>query len=86
MKIKMKRCAAGKLFIILLTIVFIFACEKTNDLPDHNPPSDHTISEDGILHKIGLHQPLTDCVYCHGDDLTGGTAGVSCYECHGKKW
>ncbi len=27
-----------------------------------------------------------NCASCHGSDLRGGDSGVSCYECHGKKW
>ena len=78
--------AAEKVSILLLMLIIIMACEKTNDLPDYNPPADHTISNDGFMHRSGLNQPLTNCVSCHGSDLKGGTTGVSCYECHGKEW
>jgi mono/diheme cytochrome c family protein len=50
-----------------------------------NAPSDHTVSEDGVKHKSGLQDPLTNCVACHGATLTGGQ-GPSCFSCHGKKW
>lgn len=85
-KNKMKHHTAGMVLILGLMLVFIISCEKTNDPSQYNPPSDHTISEDGFMHKRGLEQPLTNCVSCHGSDLKGGTTGVSCYECHGKKW
>ena len=85
-KNKMTDRAAGKVAILLLMLVLIIACEKTNDLPDYNPPPDHTISKDGFMHKSGLDQPLSNCVSCHGSDLEGGTTGVSCYECHSKEW
>lgn len=49
-------------------------------------PSDHTISKDGVKHKSGLNNPTENCVECHGADLRGGSSGVSCYDCHGKKW
>ena len=52
----------------------------------YDAPSDHTVSKDGANHKPGLNSPLENCVSCHGNDLRGGTSGVSCYECHGKKW
>ena len=49
-------------------------------------PAGHTISRGGTYHKPGLTVPLANCVSCHGADLRGGTAGVSCYKCHGQKW
>lgn len=72
--------------ILLMLLIVIIACEKENDLPDYNPPEDHAISKDGVMHKSGLNQPIANCVSCHGADLKGGTTGVSCYECHGEKW
>lgn len=81
-----KEHAAGKVSIILLMLVLIIACENENDLPEYNPPADHTVNEDGFMHKSGLTQPLANCVSCHGSDLKGGTTGVSCFECHGQKW
>jgi len=82
----MKGRTAGKVLILLLMLGLVIACEKTNDLPKYNPPADHTISKDGFMHRSGLEQPLTNCAGCHGSDLKGGTVGVSCYDCHGKKW
>ena len=82
----MKSRLAGLVSIILLLLVFMVSCEKENGSSNYNPPADHTISEDGFMHKSGLHQPLDNCVACHGADLQGGNVGVSCYECHGKKW
>ena len=70
---------------ILFFLFIILACEKTND-SKYTPPADHTISKDGFKHKSGLEQPLINCISCHGSDLKGGTTGVSCFECHGKKW
>ncbi len=49
-------------------------------------PADHTVNKSGVYHKPGLDNPLANCVACHGADLRGGTAGVSCYKCHGQKW
>ena len=87
-KNKKKDHGAGKAWILIkiLLVVLISSCEKTNDIPKYSPPTDHTISKDGTMHKSGLDQPLTNCVSCHGSDLKGGTTGVSCYECHGKQW
>jgi hypothetical protein len=81
----MKNHTAVKVSMMLLTIALIIGCEKSND-SKHNPPSDHTISKEGFMHKSGLEQPLVNCVSCHGSDLKGGTVGVSCFECHGTKW
>jgi mono/diheme cytochrome c family protein len=49
-------------------------------------PADHTVNKAGAYHKTGLNDPLANCVSCHGADLRGGTAGVSCFKCHGQKW
>lgn len=83
-----KDYAAVKLSILLLMLMMVFtiACEKKHEGSDYNPPADHTINNDGFLHKSGLNDPLTNCVTCHGSDLKGGTTAVSCYECHGKEW
>ncbi len=59
---------------------------STDANKDYDPPADHSKSKDGFMHKSGLNDPLQNCTSCHGDNLEGGTSGVSCYECHGKKW
>lgn len=82
---KMKNHIVAKLSMIFIMLAFIIGCEKTDD-PKYNPPADHTISKDGFMHKIGLEQPLVNCVSCHGADLKGGNTGVSCFECHGQEW
>ncbi|WP_167614924.1 hypothetical protein [Maribellus sediminis] len=76
----------GIILTILLLFVLIVSCEKENEMSNYNPPADHSVSKDGIMHKSGLNQPLDNCVSCHGTDLKGGNTGVSCFECHGKKW
>ncbi len=72
--------------IAALAVLFILvsSCEKDGN-SEYNPPSDHSVSMSGYMHKDGYNQPLTNCVSCRGDALTGGTTGVSCYECHDKK-
>lgn len=78
-----------KLFLIsaaLLVFALTYSCTKENNGPDYDPPADHTISQDGYMHKNGLNDPLSNCTGCHGNDLKGGTVGVSCFECHGTKW
>jgi mono/diheme cytochrome c family protein len=81
----MKNHPLGKVSMILLMLALIIGCEKTTE-SKYTPPADHTISKDGFMHKSGLDQPLTNCISCHGSDLKGGNAGVSCFECHGKEW
>ncbi len=81
----MKTYKSLMVFLVLVMVVLFIGCENTND-PKYNPPADHTISQDGFMHKSGLNQPLTNCVSCHGADLRGGTTGVSCFECHSTKW
>jgi len=83
-KKKMKVHTAGMVLIPFLILFLIIACEKNDH--KYTPPADHTISQDGFMHKSGLNQPLANCVSCHGSDLKGGTTGVSCFECHRKKW
>ncbi|MBI5375983.1 MAG: PKD domain-containing protein [Candidatus Schekmanbacteria bacterium] len=46
----------------------------------------HTINNNGVYHRPGLHYPETYCTGCHGADLTGGVTAPSCYTCHGAKW
>ena len=83
-----KNRAVEKLTIILWLVLHlaIFSCSGEDNYSRYDPPSDHTESKDGAMHKSGLQQPIINCVDCHGDNLEGGTSTVSCYECHGKKW
>ncbi len=71
--------------VFILFSVFLIACSSPNE-SKYDPPEDHTLSKDGAKHKPGLKDPLENCVSCHGSDLRGGETGVSCYECHSKKW
>jgi len=78
---------SGSWSFLLIFLLFIsVSCESEEGYPQYNPPSDHTISKDGVMHKSGLSDPAQNCTDCHGDDLRGGTSLVSCYECHGKEW
>jgi hypothetical protein len=81
----MKFRGAGLGLMMILVISLITGCEKAGD-SQNNSPSDHTVNKEGIMHKSGLTQPLTNCTGCHGSDLKGGTAGVSCFQCHNQKW
>ncbi|MEE4116076.1 MAG: hypothetical protein V2I37_07905 [Marinilabiliaceae bacterium] len=74
------------LFAVVTVIIIMAACTKEKTGSEYNPPADHTISQDGFMHKAGLNDPLNNCATCHGADLSGGNVGVSCFECHGAKW
>lgn len=58
-----------------------------NDFSDPNPPpighnlhTGHTSF--GIDDRL---DPITNCAFCHGQDLTGGI-GQSCFNCHDQVW
>lgn len=71
--------------LLFVPMLFLAGCSSPTE-SQYNPPSDHTVDKHGARHKSGLEKPLTNCVECHGSDLKGGSVGVSCYHCHGKKW
>ena len=85
-----KYTSVGRKSLFIMTIflfVIAISCSDDDDeYPQYNPPADHTISKEGVMHKPGLNNPLSDCTTCHGADLSGGTSQVSCYECHGVEW
>ncbi len=74
----------ARVLMIFMFSFLVLSC--SNNTGPYNPPSSHTVNKNGILHRPGLTDPLTNCVSCHGSDLKGGNVGVSCTECHGKKW
>ena len=82
----MRKSASNIFYYLFITIIILFSYCSSPTESKYDPPSDHTISKDGAKHKSGLNAPMENCITCHGSDLKGGTSGVSCYECHGKKW
>src|SRR6266702_48817 len=38
------------------------------------------------FHAFSAVRGLAGCQACHGQDLSGGTTGVSCAQCHGPTW
>ena len=49
----------------------------------------HTVEHNGYFHHTGLATPTSQCISCHGNDLTGaGTrdGNPSCLLCHESKW
>lgn len=75
-----------KVFVLVLSVIVFSNCDSTTEPSNSNAPSDHTVNKNGVMHKSGLTNPTSNCVSCHGSDLKGGSAGVSCYSCHGQKW
>ena len=73
-------------FILLTSILLLAGCNLFSPDTAGSAPEGHTINMSGAFHKTGLDNPQVNCVQCHGDDLRGGTSGVSCYSCHGQRW
>ncbi len=49
----------------------------------HPDPAEWFNSRSSLFHGKRLREGgVADCGRCHGHDLTGGTSGVSCAECH----
>ncbi len=74
---------------VILILLSIAACDDSSSptsSTSSNAPEDHTINRDGVLHKSGYDNPTENCASCHGDDLQGGSTGVSCFQCHGQEW
>lgn len=42
--------------------------------------------DDSSEHGIGAKFRTDDCQGCHGSDLSGGSSGVSCDDCHDSGW
>jgi predicted CxxxxCH...CXXCH cytochrome family protein len=42
--------------------------------------------DDPTQHGYAANEALASCKSCHGDDLLGGNAGVSCDSCHTTGW
>lgn len=80
----MKR--AFTLLVCVLLAAWLVACSDSPTRPDRDPPEDHDVSRDGVLHAGGAGDPENNCADCHGDNLRGGDVGVSCFECHGAVW
>ena len=74
--------------IMLVGVLLLLGCSANNPVSDNSgsAPDGHTVNKSGVMHRPGLTNPTENCVSCHGSDLKGGTVGVSCYSCHGKKW
>jgi hypothetical protein len=72
------------IILILIAVVLSISCKSPES--GRRAPADHTVNKGGFFHKPGLDNPEMNCASCHGDDLRGGTSGVSCFSCHGEIW
>ncbi|MDX1584120.1 MAG: hypothetical protein R3338_11025, partial [Thermoanaerobaculia bacterium] len=55
----------------------------TDDDGGSNPPGNHTVDWEGVMHAPGA---VSKCKVCHGKDLRGGRVELSCYDCHDDVW
>ncbi len=75
----------GLATVAVLALAGLAACEEEEVAGPQ--PAGHTVLQDGVWHRTGLQDPVTNCTSCHGADLMGGPDGQpSCYTCHGKRW
>lgn len=84
----------NKYFIIisvLLSVLFLFNCSEVKDdisqpeeLEGVHPDGFGKIGSDNFhSYKIqSANWDMTNCQKCHAADFSGGTAGVSCLDCH----
>ncbi len=54
----------------------------TSTTGGHHPPG----FDDPAVHGPEATCQTETCTECHGDDLSGGTSGVSCDSCHASGW
>ena len=68
----------------ILVLWALGACGKTDDSSAgaHHPAGYYDFNVHGPDAKLQTET----CTDCHGDDLSGGTSGVSCDGCHGAEW
>lgn len=74
-----------KILPLLIILLIITACNERTDPPMH--PDDWPIPGSEYSHVAKIAESgILGCKTCHSDDETkdysGGTSGVSCYQCH----
>lgn len=77
--------------LILVSAIILISCSKLVDPPPPSAP-ELVIHKSGILDEASpnfhgklirnAHWDMSACKECHSADYTGGTAGVSCTNCH----
>ncbi len=72
------------LFAFFLTLTFwVMSCSSGNDKSPVSPDTGtHPAGWLPVAHSQAAASDLTSCKSCHGNDLAGGIAGVSCTSCH----
>lgn len=80
--------SVGKLLSSIgIFCVLLSACTSNTDTASKTTARFHV---DGWaapdLHGMGAKFQEFECISCHGDDLTGGSVGVSCDSCHDDGW
>ena len=79
----------GRIDVLLLTTFLAISCSGDGGSPldPSDAPPGHIVRQGSAFHAPGLHDPLENCIECHGGDLRGGANGEpSCFECHGNRW
>jgi len=70
------------IFFLLLISLSLFGCGDANpDAPADNQPHPSAWLKDHPASALATVD-FADCVGCHGSDLQGSDAAVSCYTCH----
>ncbi len=83
---------AEKILLIIAGVIFLSGCsnvkesyrefKKTEESVPFPHPDNWYLKENHGLTAMNLGKSSCSAGICHGDDLTGGTSGVSCYACH----
>ncbi|MBF0559907.1 MAG: hypothetical protein HQL08_14130 [Nitrospirae bacterium] len=77
-----------RLFLVigLLTVIsFVLGCGSSTNSVTARDPATSAAHQAGWLpkgHSVSAKSDITPCTTCHGSDLSGGIAGVSCTKCH----
>ena len=68
---------------LMITVIILGCSEDKNPLPSVSHPEGWNNSEADNFHggKV-LEMGYSSCKVCHGIELDGGKANVSCYQCH----
>ena len=74
----------GRSALLLFAVVLAAAgCGTPNDLAVFDADTQKHIADWVVpKHAPAAQADIASCVECHGEDLTGGTSGVSCDTCH----